>query len=342
MDDTSNLPQLFEKATADLAEAKTVAEILAVRDAASLIYGTAKQASNLAAAREAANDARAKYNKLMGEALILDAGAMCRIANEYDAAQKRGEVQTAGGNRGNQFGNVSNANNAKPTVTDIGLNRQLIFEARAYRDAEAKEPGFVRKMVEKALAAGEEPTRAMVKREIERINKPEAQKPADTNSQGSGTTGDAPPAQAKPAPVTPAPAEPKIDKEFEERVRIAAVAQCDRLMAEHILPQYDKKVKWAQDMEDAWGAPHNPRGPIPEDRWAEIMMCCHPDSTASAEVRTRVTAYLNGRKKVLVRQKPTRPLPPPLPTIAELRAMELRREAGEAARVAKKASKKRQ
>jgi hypothetical protein len=51
----------------------------------------------------------------------------CRIANEYDAAQKRGEVQTAGGDR--KSINVPNKNNGQ-TVADIGLTRKLVHEAR--------------------------------------------------------------------------------------------------------------------------------------------------------------------------------------------------------------------
>jgi hypothetical protein len=61
--------------------------------------------------------------------------AQCRLADEYDAAQERGEVQQAGGRRGNQFANVPKENNAKPTVADIGLTRKQVHEARVVRDA---------------------------------------------------------------------------------------------------------------------------------------------------------------------------------------------------------------
>ena len=70
-----------------------------------------------------------------------------RIADEYDAAQERREVQTAGGARGNQHVAIvpDQNNGACPTVTDLGLNRKDVFEARQIRDAEVAEPGIVRR-----------------------------------------------------------------------------------------------------------------------------------------------------------------------------------------------------
>ena len=69
-----------------------------------------------------------------------EAGAKRRLADEYDAAQERGEVQTPGGAR--NF-NVPKQNN-EPTVDDIGLTRKEVHEARLIRDAEIAEPGIVR------------------------------------------------------------------------------------------------------------------------------------------------------------------------------------------------------
>jgi hypothetical protein len=56
-----------------------------------------------------------------------------RLAEEYDAAQERGEVAT--GNRTKDFG--VGDHNAKPaTAADLGLRRDEIHEARRMRDAE--------------------------------------------------------------------------------------------------------------------------------------------------------------------------------------------------------------
>jgi hypothetical protein len=63
-----------------------------------------------------------------------------RLADEYDAAQERGEVATAG-----KPVNVPDGNN-KATAPEIGLTRKDIHEAREIRDAEDAEPaGGVRR-----------------------------------------------------------------------------------------------------------------------------------------------------------------------------------------------------
>jgi hypothetical protein len=48
----------------------------------------------------------------------------------------------------------------------IGLTHKEIHDAREVRDAEAAEPGIVQKTVDGAVAAGEEPTKAEVKRAV--------------------------------------------------------------------------------------------------------------------------------------------------------------------------------
>lgn len=84
------------------------------------------------------------------------------LADEYDAAQERGEVATAG-----EPVNVPDGNN-KPTATGIGISRKDIHEARQLRDAEAAQPGVIREALDAQLEAGEEPTRAAVRRRLER------------------------------------------------------------------------------------------------------------------------------------------------------------------------------
>lgn len=71
------------------------------------------------------------------------ASAKRRLADEYDAAQERGEVANNGGKRGNQFASVPRENTA--TAADIGLSRKDIHEARIIRDAENVDPGIVRR-----------------------------------------------------------------------------------------------------------------------------------------------------------------------------------------------------
>jgi len=52
-----------------------------------------------------------------------------RLADEYDAAQERGEVQKPGGDRKTV---ISSGNNG-PTVADIGPTAQQVHEARQKR-----------------------------------------------------------------------------------------------------------------------------------------------------------------------------------------------------------------
>jgi hypothetical protein len=93
---------------------------------------------------------------LIEHAAAMLSGAERRLADEYDAAQDRGEVQKPGGDR---FSIVPDRNNA-PTVTYLGLSRKDIHEARLVRDAERVDPGIVQRTLDEKLAQGEEPTRA--------------------------------------------------------------------------------------------------------------------------------------------------------------------------------------
>jgi hypothetical protein len=85
-----------------------------------------------------------------------------RLAEEYDAAQERGEVQRAGGDRRS----IVAVHNNDPTTAEIGLRRDEIHEARKLRDAEARDPGLIRRAIDNIVERGEEPTRAALHREI--------------------------------------------------------------------------------------------------------------------------------------------------------------------------------
>lgn len=64
------------------------------------------------------------------------AAAKRRLADEYDAAQDRGEV-ASGRPKSLPEGNTS------ATQSDIGLSAKVVHEARQFRDAEVAEPGIV-------------------------------------------------------------------------------------------------------------------------------------------------------------------------------------------------------
>jgi hypothetical protein len=113
--------------------------------------------------------------RVQADALLIEAGARSRLADEYDAAQDRGEVATAG-----QPSIVPVGNDKPATAEQIGLSRKDVHEARIIRDAEVKEPGIISRALDQMLKANEEPTRAkdrLAYREAARPNQPERDRP---------------------------------------------------------------------------------------------------------------------------------------------------------------------
>lgn len=157
---SDDLPGLIDRAAAMLSGAKTAAEVLEARDVAGLAYDVAKRTARLQRAKAAHDDLIAAAHRAQAHALEIEARAKRRLADEYDAAQDRGEVQKPGGDR---VSNVPGRNNA-PTVSDIGLSRKDIHDARLIRDAEVADPGIVRRTLNESLSQGEEPTRAALRR----------------------------------------------------------------------------------------------------------------------------------------------------------------------------------
>lgn len=164
----SGLPALVHRAAQQLASAATAAEVLEARDMASVAYDAAKKAARLAKAKGAHDELIAKAHRAQADALEIEAAAKRRLADEYDAAQDRGEVARIGDN----LPNVPDGN-SKPTAADIGISRKEIHEARQIRDAEKADPGIVKKTIETQLAEGKEPTKAAVRKAVARAKKPE-------------------------------------------------------------------------------------------------------------------------------------------------------------------------
>jgi hypothetical protein len=71
----------------------------------------------------------------------IEAGAKRRLADEYDAAQERGEVAKLGTNQSG----VTEQNTRPATAEELGIDRKDIHEARIIRDAEVADPGVVRR-----------------------------------------------------------------------------------------------------------------------------------------------------------------------------------------------------
>lgn len=156
------IPSLLKKAAEQLASATTSGEVLEARDMARVAYDAAKSAGRMARAKKAHDEVLSAVYRAQGHALTVEARAKMLLADEYDAAQERGEVAGHGGGRNFKVAE----GNVETTAADLGLRRDEIHEARQLRDADRESPGIVEESVEAILQRGEEPTKAAVTREI--------------------------------------------------------------------------------------------------------------------------------------------------------------------------------
>lgn len=147
------LPAIVDRAAAALANARTSAEVLEAHELAGFAYDAAKRTGRLLRAKGAHDDLVAAALRAQGDALLLEAGAKLRLADEYDAARDRGEVAPHG-----RFHRPDiDSGEVIATLADLGLTADTIYRARQIRDAEAAQPGFVRGIVEARLRDGLEP-----------------------------------------------------------------------------------------------------------------------------------------------------------------------------------------
>lgn len=157
------LPALIDRAVHALSNARTAAEVLEARDMAAVAYDVAKLTARIAKAKGAHDALIAAAHRAQADALEIEAGAKRRLADEYDAAQSP-EAQKGGRPKTVPDGNGF-------TAASAGLSRKAIHEARVIRDAERADPGVVRRTLDEAIEAGEEPTRAKVRRAVKAKHK---------------------------------------------------------------------------------------------------------------------------------------------------------------------------
>lgn len=168
---TETLPTLIDRATAALDSARSSAEVLEARDMARVAYDAAKSAARMAKAKQAHDSLITDVHRAQANALAIRARAEMRLAEEYDAAQDRGDAAGHGGDRKSSE-TLSNLIRAE----DVG-GHDLLKEARKLRDAERAEPGLIRRSLDAMIDRGEEPTRAALKREV--IDRPAPRKVMD-------------------------------------------------------------------------------------------------------------------------------------------------------------------
>lgn len=89
---TSYLPDMVQRAASQLAAAANHAEILEAKEMASAGFDEAKRAARLARAKGAHDEIIANIHRRQADFLEIEAMAKRRLADEYDAAQERGEV----------------------------------------------------------------------------------------------------------------------------------------------------------------------------------------------------------------------------------------------------------
>lgn len=164
--DEERVAALVDRARDNLAAARSAAEVLDARDLATKAYDEAKRLARLAAARDAFDELLPRIHRAQADALGIEAAAKRRLADEYDAAQARGEVKGHG-----HKSDVPNWN-VTPNAAQAGLSRKAIHEARQLRDAERTDPGMTQRTLETALDAGKEPSKALLRRAVEKTVKP--------------------------------------------------------------------------------------------------------------------------------------------------------------------------
>ncbi|WP_197728781.1 TRM11 family methyltransferase [Rhizobium ruizarguesonis] len=117
------------------------------------VYDKSKAAVNYGKRMKVSEQLIGKARQMQGDALLIETRAKMALANQYDEAKAAGLVAAQGRPK-----KVGDENLLR--LDDVGLTKDKIYEARKLRDAEAKQPGLVERLIEARLAQGFEPSRA--------------------------------------------------------------------------------------------------------------------------------------------------------------------------------------
>ena len=158
-----NLPSLVSRAADQLAEAKTSAEVLEAKTTAGVAYDAAKSAGRIARMKEAHDDLIQKIYRSQAQCVIIEGEAQARLADEYDLAQERDEIQKHGGARNFKFPDQKLEITPSP---DVGLTPKQIHEARKVRDVLRKDPTAIEDKVNALVEQGLEPTKAAIREQL--------------------------------------------------------------------------------------------------------------------------------------------------------------------------------
>jgi hypothetical protein len=243
------LPALIDRARSKLAEARTSAEVLEAKH-------VAEAALHFARVTDAANEAHADCLRIITRAEI-------RLAREIDAAQERGEVERAGGDRVSTI--VRAADNGPAAIGDLGLDRRRVAEWRDLAAAgEQAVDAAIDEVVEEARTAKRVVTKEAIRRKVAKTTPMRSRRPgatailADPDIQMAGDILDflcrVPVDKFAPAEATEI-AEPKI------------IAEIDRYV--------DVALPWVANFSDVWrergGARPEPFSPARDDLLSGIV-----------------------------------------------------------------------
>lgn len=156
---TATLPAMIKEAARKLQSATTAAEVLEAKSDASMAYEVAKISGRIAKAKEAHDEVVAAALRAQADALKIESEAKSRLADEYDAAQAKGEIAKG---RPKVFPD----GNTSATAAEVGLTSKEVMDARQVRDAIAANPDAVKEALGEIIARGDEPTRAALKKAI--------------------------------------------------------------------------------------------------------------------------------------------------------------------------------
>lgn len=148
----------IRRALDHIQNARTAAEIVeASIEVDKAIYAAKKMARTLQPRFAAAQHVLDEIHAAMAELLASQAAAKARLADEYDAAQKRGEVASQG--------KPSKAEGLA-TTADIGLTYKAVHEARQIRDALEVDPDIIKRTLDAKVEDGEAPTKSDIQRAV--------------------------------------------------------------------------------------------------------------------------------------------------------------------------------
>ena len=169
-----SLPSLIDRASHALANARTAGEVLEAREFARVAYDAAKSAGRMARAKKAHDDVMGAVYRAQADALLIEARAKHRLADEYDGAQDRGEIRKAG--------NPIVADTCElPGVDSLGMRRDEIHNARQMRDAELASPGLAQQALNSMVEARVEPTRAALQASVRAALAERQREPSNAN-----------------------------------------------------------------------------------------------------------------------------------------------------------------